>query len=114
MDGARCEFFAGARLAVDQDSAVGRRGDGDLLPQGADRYALADHCIVVVQLLAEPAVVGLELALVKRVAHREDGAFDLKRLFYEVERAEPRRAHRGLDVAVTADHYDRSLRIRSF
>src|SRR5436853_4972148 len=110
MEGARGQLFSGARLPVDQDSAAGRRADGDLLAKRPHRDAVADH-YVVVDLLAQPQVVSFELPLSEGVSESEDRALDLQRLLYEIERSELSGAHSRCYAAVPADHYYGCFRI---
>ena len=86
MNGARNQFLARARFAVDQYAPVGRRGDGYLLAKRAHRDAFAYHHVIV-ELLAQPLVIGFKLPLPQRIANGQDSALDLQRLFDEVERA---------------------------
>src|SRR5262245_28403678 len=114
MDRARGQLLAGARLPINQDSTVGWRGNTDLLSKRPDRNALADHRVVVIELLAESQIVRFELSLTERVAHGDYGAINLKRLFDKVERPKPRRPHSRFDAAVPTDHDDGGLRVGAF
>jgi hypothetical protein len=58
-----------AVLADDEHATVGRGRHGDLLAQRAHHVALAHHHEPPVDVLAQRAVLGLELALPQRVAY---------------------------------------------
>ena len=100
------EFFAGAAFAIDQDAAVGRCGDGDLLAHGLHGNAIADDLITVAQFAAEQLIFFLEAPLLDGVADQNDNFFKGKWLFEKVECAKFRGPHGGFDGAVTGDHDD--------
>ena len=108
MNGARDQLLAGAVLAENQHAAVGRRRQRDLLAQVLHRRALAHHRVLLlaIDLGAQHAVLGLEIALAQRVAHDQHGLLERQRLLDEVEGAHLDRAHRRLDVAVAGDDHD--------
>src|SRR5262249_19582044 len=113
MHGTSRQFLSRSGFTVNQNAPVSGRRDHDLLPERAHRDALADHYIVV-QLLSQAPIVSFELALAQRVVHRYNGALDLERFLYKVERAQLGGANRGGYIAMTADHYDGRFRIECF
>ena len=69
------QLLAGAVLAVDQHSAVGRRRHRDLLAQLLHRVALADHCQPSIHVRSQRPVLGFEPALAHRVADHQSTVF---------------------------------------
>ena len=108
MNRARDQLLAGAVLAEDQHAAVGRRRQRHLLAQVIHRRALAHHRVLLlaIDLGAQHAVLGFEIALAQRVADHQHRLLERQRLLDEVERAHLDRAHRGLDVAVAGNDHD--------
>src|SRR5260370_23797930 len=104
MQRASHEFLAGAALAIDQDPAVGRSGDGDLLPQRFHGHAFADHLIALVQFAAQQNVFIFQAVLLDSIANQNNNLFKGQGLFDEVESAQFRGAHRGLDGAMPGNH----------
>ena len=86
MNGSRNQFLACARFAINQDAPVGRRGNGYLLAKRAHGDAFAYHHAIV-ELLAQPLVIGFKLSLPQRIANGQYSALNLQRLLDEVERA---------------------------
>ena len=111
VDQSRHQLLARAVIAENQDAAVGRRGQCHLLPQMRHGGAIADHRVVLlaIDLGAQHAVFGLEVALSQRVADHQHRLLQRQRLLDEVEGAHLDGAHRRLDVAVAGN--DHHLRI---
>jgi hypothetical protein len=109
MDLPRDELLAGAVLAGDQHPAVGRRRLRDLLLQALDRIGRAEDLVGTQCVCAEALVLVGEPAHLERVLDGEEDLLGGERLLDEVERPEPRRAHRGLDRAVPTHHDDGQL-----
>src|SRR5205814_7585041 len=103
----RDELFSRSAFAVNQNAAVGRSSDADLLAQRFHGNAVANHLITMAELAAKRLIFFLEASLLHGVAHEDDDAFERKRLFDKVERAEFCRAHSRFDAAVTGNHDDR-------
>jgi hypothetical protein len=82
---------------------------GDLLLEAQDRLGAAEDLVGPQRLGAQALVLRGQPALVHRVLQREEQLLRRERLLDEVEGAEPRRAHRGLDRAVAAHHHHRQL-----
>src|SRR6202451_243489 len=91
------EFLAGAAFAEDQDAAVRRRGDGDLLAQRFHRNAFTDDLIAMAQLATQELIFFLQAALLDGVADEHDDFFERERLLDEIEGAELGGAHGGFD-----------------
>ena len=108
MNRARHQFLAGAVLAENQHAAVGRRRQRHLLAQVVHRRALAHHRVLLlpIDLGAQHAILGFEIALAQRVAHHQHRLLERQRLLDEVEGAHLDRAHRRLDVAVAGNDHD--------
>src|SRR5579859_1847241 len=72
---ARDKFLSRAAFAVNQNAAVGRAGDGDLLAQCLHRHAVADHLITMAKLAAQRLIFFFEAPLLHGVAHEDDNFF---------------------------------------
>jgi hypothetical protein len=105
----RHQFLACSRFAVDQDASVSRRYYRDLFAQRAHRDRLANHRVLARERRGHVCVHELEALLAQGVAHGQNSLLDREWFFDEVKRAELRRAHGSLDVAVTGDDHDRGF-----
>src|SRR5579863_7058645 len=102
---ARDELFARTAFAIDEDAAVGRRGQRDLLAQGLHRNADAENLVPLLEFGPQAAIFGFEAQVLERVAQHERDFVDRERLFDEVEGAQLGRADGGFNVAVSGNHH---------
>ena len=106
MDGAGDEFLAGARLAVDEDAAVGGRHEANLLAQRLEGHAFAGEHGGHAELALELLVFGAQAARFDGVLDDDEGAIEGERLLEKVVGAELGGLDGGLDGAVAADDDD--------
>ena len=106
MDGTGRQFLAGARLAVDQHAAVGRRHQRDLLTKRLHRDAVAYDDAARLKLFLVFQVLATQPFGFDRVLQNDQCPLDGQRLLEKIESAQLGSPHRGLDVAVSRDHDD--------
>ena len=113
MERARHQLLAGAALAVDQDGRPARRRlhdqVEDLLHPRAAADDLAEAVGVLLQVLAQHAILGDQPPLRERVADDGEHFVVLERLGDVVERAALHRGDGALDRRERRDHQDRQL-----
>ena len=109
MDGARDELLAGAALAGDEHARVRPRSAQHALPKLRHGCALADELVEVTGARLELARLFLGAQQAERVLEHDEQAVGRQRLLEEVERAEARRPHGGVDGRVPAHHDDRDV-----
>jgi hypothetical protein len=105
VHGAGDEFFASARLAEDEDAAVGGGHEFDLLAQGFDGDGLTGDGAFG-ELAGELLVVFAEVVCLDRVAKNEEGAVHGERFFEEVVGTELGGSDGSLYGRVAGDHDD--------
>src|SRR5262245_9088960 len=110
VDIAADKFLAGSAFAVNQNAAVGRRDDRDLLAQRLDRNALADDVEARFQLMPEQVIGLFETPVRKGIADGEQRVLERQRLFDEVVGAELGGADGGGNGRMARDHDDVRLR----
>ena len=110
VDRARHQLLAGAVLAGDQDAPRAGGGEGDPAAQLDDHRVLADDLDRGFGLAQQLAVLARQPALLEGVAQHQQGLLEREGLLDEVVGPELRRAHRGLDGAVSGHHDDRDGR----
>ena len=105
MDRARDQLLAGAALAGDEHAGVERAARSTCSRSSAIGAAFADQLVEWPASRAAPGFVfGAHQA--QRVLEHDEQPVGGERLFEEVERAESRRAHGGVDRRVPAHHDD--------
>jgi hypothetical protein len=107
MDGAAHDLFPAARLAGDQDGARCRRDGLQQLKQILHRTAAPDdalEAVTLIELLAEPRVLGAKPALFHCTLERVPQLVELKRLGNEISSAALDDFHGVLDRSETGHH----------
>ncbi len=106
VDGLRDEFLARPRFTEDEDTAVGRGHELDLLPEGFHGNALADDHASGRKLPFQVAVFQAQFLGVHRVLDQHESFVHGKRFFQEVEGAKFGGADRGFNGGVPGDDDD--------
>ena len=107
MNGLRDEPLAGARLARQQDRAVGARDGLDHLEDVEHRFAAADHVRELVRQAERPLqqdVLLAQLAVLDLLADLHLEQVDVERLAQVVARAEPHRLDGAVGRRKRGDH----------
>ena len=106
------QFLSRAAFAVDEHAAIGGGGELQLLAQSLHGDAVADDAVAAVQLRAQLAVLRGQLRLLQRVAKRQQGLVNGKRLLNEIEGAELGGADGRFNGAMPGNHDDRGRRFQ--
>ena len=106
MNGVCHQLLPGAGLSINQNPAVGRRHQLDLLAQGFHGNALAHDHAARGKLLLEFPVFLAHVFRVDGVLHQDEGLVDREWFFQEIVGPELGSPHRGFDGAVARDHDD--------
>ena len=112
VNGARNQFLARSRFAVDEHAAVGRRHQPDLLPQRLHRHALAGQHRADAELALELQVLRAQPPRLHGVLHHDQRAVQRERLLQKVVSAQLGGLHRGFNGAVAADDHHFRPRFR--
>src|SRR5579871_4411965 len=105
MDGVSHQFFAGARLAINQHTPVRWSHEANLLPQSLHRNAVTDDNALRLKLLLQINVLAVQLLGFDRVFNDDQRLLDTERLFEKVVGAEFGGAYCGFNRAVARNHH---------
>ena len=100
------QFLSCTRLAVDQNSAIRRRHELNLLPQSLYRNAFAYDDAAGRELFLELAIFLAHLLGIDCILYKDECLIDRQRFFQEVICAELGGAHCSFDRTVAGDHDD--------
>src|SRR6202021_3457648 len=104
VDSMGYQLFFGARFAVDQNAAVGRSHQPNLLAQRFHRDAIAHDDALHLKLLLQINILALQFLGLDGVLDQDQSFFQRERLFPEVIGTQLGRADRGLDGSVAGNH----------
>src|SRR5208283_1240091 len=110
VDLPRDEFLARTVLPRDEDPAVRRRRQRDLLLQPPHRLRGAENLVGAKGRCAQAPVLTFQTSALDGVLNRKKEFFYRERLLDEIERAELGGTNRGLDRAVATHHHHGELR----
>src|SRR5215469_5341802 len=81
----RDQFFSGSAFAVNQNAAMRRRSESDLLAQRFHWNAVAENLMALLQLRAQPAILFFQTQIMQRILYGEDRYFERERFFDEIK-----------------------------